>query len=279
MDGDFVKNVLQNVSLDTNIAVNFYLPTSEAILSVKDARGTELLNTENTVTIQGTTYYVITTEQAPKDAYRESTLTVTLESGRAYQLDASILRYAKNLFAITRDDAYIKDAQALVRYILNYIRECALAYGGATAEELTEYQMNLTIDKTLRETIYENPMPKGIDSFCLDLQTTTGMVFQVEADFVGSVAVSLYDRTLTEVYTADTPMEERYLILDNIAAYQLRTDITLTVTDSEGNTERALFNLATYVKSIGSDALYAVYAYSIEAASYHKNYPTVQVVK
>ena len=279
-DKEFVKNVLQNVSLDTSIAVNFFFREDTAPLSVQDESGKELLNRERTARIGDATYYVVSVRVAPKDAYRPTTIKATLASGLSCTLDASISRYARKLLSLENEDAYIQDAKTLMRYSLNYIRETALAYGGASEDMLKAFETDITVDKTLHETIYKNEDVTGIDAFCLDLCDIVGMVWKVKAGFVGTVDITMGERTLSATYTADSPCgEAEYLILGEIEAYVLREDIQVRVSAQDGTTSAYTFNLATYVKSVGTDALYAVYAYATEATSYHAKYPNAKLAK
>ena len=278
IDADFGKNILQNVSLDTDICVNFYFPTFSAPISVKDQDGNELLSIDKTVSVGGTQYYVASVQVAPKDAYRTYTVTATPESGRAYTLDASILRYANQLFALESEADYIADAKTLVRYILNYIRECALAYGGASEEQLQAFVTGVNVEKVLGESVYTNGDTVGIDSFCLDLSDTVGMVFKVEEGYVGTITVAMSGmEAVTKVYTEQAPAgEDEYIILEDIAAYALRRDITVTV---DGATAPYIFNLATYVNATNTNPIWAVYAYAREASAYNTKYPSLQVVE
>ena len=276
----FVNNILQNISLDTSINVNFYFPKDNAPLSVQDREGNELLNTENIVNINGAEYYVACVKVAPKDAYRSGMIEATLANGYVQTLDASVLHYANHLFSLEDSSEYIKDAKALVRYILNYICEAALAYGGATESELYAFITDIVIDKTLNETIYEIDDAMGIEAFCLDLQSVVGMVFKVEKDFSGSITVTMNGKSDTYIYDAATPVgEEEYIVIENIPAYALRSDITVSVTNANGECATYLFNLATYTNKIGTDVLYAVYAYAHEASVFHAKYPTASTVK
>ncbi len=68
-------------------------------------------------------------------------------------------------------------------------------------------------------------------------------------------------------------------MIENIPAYALRSDISVSVTNADGESQTCLFNLATYTKAIGTDALYAVYAYAREASIFNTKYPTASTVK
>ncbi|MBR2612404.1 MAG: hypothetical protein IKC72_04970 [Clostridia bacterium] len=279
-DADFVKNILQNISLDSNICVNFYFPKSNAPLSVKDWEGNEILDTENIIVIDETEYYNACVKVAPKDAYRSGAIEATLANGYVQTLDASVLHYANHLFSLDDTSEYIKDAKALVRYILNYIREAALAYGGATESELYAFMTDIVIDKTLNETIHVNDNVIGIESFCLDLQSVVGMVFKVKKDFTGSITITMNGKSDTYIYDVATPAgDEEYIVIENIPAYALRSDITVLVTKTTGESATYTFNLATYTNTIGTDVLYAVYAYAREASVFHAKYPTASTVK
>ena len=112
---------------------------------------------------------------------------------------------------------------------------------------LKAFQTDVTIEKTLYETIYENDDVVGIEAFCLDLCDTVGMVWKVKKGFVGTIDITMGNKALSETYTADAPArEDESLILNEIAAYELRTDIKVCVTDAEGNISTCTFNLCAH---------------------------------
>ena len=280
-DADYLSRVMQNVSLETSICVNFYLPTDTALKAVMNENGVDILKRDRIQAIGDKTYYAVTTTTAPKDAYKPTTLTVIPEIGRAYVLDASILHYAEHLLALEPTSSYILDSQQLAKYILNYIREAALALGDATEESVKAFETDIRIDKTLHEQICTDLDFLGVDGFCLDLDNYIGIVIKVENGFVGTVSASLEGVSTREVtFTEDTPADEQsLLVIENIPAHALRRTVTITVTDETGTTSTHVCNVATYVKNIGSELLYATYAYSVEAGAYVAKYPTPDTAK
>lgn len=280
-DADYLAQIMQNVSLQTSIAVNFYLPVDIELKSVTNEKGDNLLDRENTLNIEGKEYYVVTNKTAPKDAYKTQTLTVTPEIGRAYVLDSSALHYAKNLLSLTPTTDYISDSQELIKYILNYIREAALALDDATEQDLCDFETDVLVGTELKEEIFIDLEFEGLEGFCLDLEDHIGIVIKVEQGFVGTVSASLegFEET-TLTFSEDHPADnEAYLVIRDLPVHALRRTVTIELTDASGSTSTYLCNVATYVKAIGSDLLYATYAYSVKAHDYVVKYPAVEAIK
>lgn len=279
----YLSTIYQNVSLDSNINANTYIPVWDYITSAKLVDSdVELLNRENIVNIAKGQYYQITLSEAPKDAWDTQTLELTFKNGNTVTFEVSLGRYAQRLLSLQSEDAYTVDSQEMMRYVLKYIKEVAVAFGGADAEDIFSGIEGIDVNVDLPFEEATDLSTAGIRDYVtaatLDLESYPGFAFAIAKDFVGTVRAQLGHYASDEkTFTADAPATgEEVLLLQNIPAYALRGTITITVTTAEGETKSAEFNLATYANYF-ADKPYAkaVYAYSVKASEYLRKHPEV----
>ena len=270
------------MTLDTNVVGNLYIPTDVAVTSAI-WNGTNILDTENVLTINGKDYYVLTVEIAPKYGNLAATITVNLENGLAVDFAFSVERYAKALFALDGSaNEYVKDSQTMMKYVLTYIKEVAVKFGGADEATLfagIDYAVDTKIEVT-EEAKDTSAIKDYVTHAALNLDAYAGFAFKVAKDFVGTIRLEMRGvPTIEKTYTAEAPAgEDEVIVLENVPAYLFRGDVTITVTTADA-TATAQFNLATYMKNNGEAYTVALYAYSTEAAKYNAKYPTVNTVK
>jgi hypothetical protein len=197
----------------------------------------------------------------------------------------SVENYAKALFALDGTaNAYVADSQRMMKYVLTYIKEVAVAFGSADAATIFQgldiaVDTNVTVQEAVKDTTAINTY---VTHAALDLDAYAGFAFKVANTFVGTVRVEMAGVEAVEVTykAAGKETDVRVLVLENVPAYLFRGDVTITVTPAEGEAVSAQFNLATYVNA-NAEATYAkaLYAYTVEAQAYNTKYPTVNTVK
>ena len=193
----------------------------------------------------------------------------------------SVARYAKALQSVQAEEgSYVADAQNLMKYILTYIKEVAVKYGGADEEtifaELGDFSVDT--DVTMTETVYDlSAINTYVTHAALDLDAYAGFAFKVAQGFVGTVKLELAGIPAAEyVYTEEAPAgATEIIVLENVPVHIFRGDVVITVTTAEGETVQASFNLATYAATYDEAYVKALYAYSIAAKEYNAKYPTV----
>ena len=193
----------------------------------------------------------------------------------------SVARYAKALQIVQAEEgSYVADAQNLMKYILTYIKEVAVKYGGADEEtifaELGDFSVDT--DVTMTETVYDlSAINTYVTHAALDLDAYAGFAFKVAQGFVGTVKLELAGIPAAEyVYTEEAPAgATEIIVLENVPVHIFRGDVVITVTTAEGETVQASFNLATYAVTYDEAYVKALYAYSIAAKEYNAKYPTV----
>ena len=283
----YEKTLYTNVTLDTALDLNLYIPVDATISSVS-ANGEELLDTTKLQTIGEKEYYVVTVSDAPKNAYKNVEILITTTSGRVYKLAHSLVNYAENLFAIDEskvtNKAYLADSKDMMLYVLNYAKEVITKYGDASAD-LTKINALLDgfaltdADKTL-ENVKENlPTLTGV-SGAFDLDSKVGLALGIANTFTGKVTVTVGDTTVNGEYTGDATANGDIvdaLVVPNILAYQLYAmDITVTVVGENAGTAvntTFTYNLATYVSSgVSGNVGTALYAYAKAAKTYGAKY-------
>ena len=286
---EYTKQIHQSVAIDSSVNVVFFVPKNNA-LSGAYLNGENILDVNDYRMINGQNCYVLRVGVAPKDAYTDQQLVLSFgSSSETVTLDASLMHYAKKLFALTEEGAnaaYFADSKSLMRYVLYYVRTAAKSLGDATDADLAAidaYLEGFTLtasDKTISESIYETTAAAGsVDAATLDLQSKVGMVFRVAEGFVGTITASMPGiKDEVHTYTEDTPApKDEYIILEHIPAHKLCSDVTLTITPSGADTIVLSYNLATYVNGVKTDISYAVYAYAKAAQTYREKYPTASV--
>ena len=274
----------QNMTLDTNVVGNLYIPVDAAkVLSVTYG-GNNIFDETAIEIINGKEYYVITVEVAPKYGNLTATVTVSLEGGNTVDFAFSVANYAKALLALDgTNNAYVADSQTMMKYVLAYIKEVAVAFGGADANLFADLgDIAVDINKTVTEEVKNTAaINTYVTHAALDLDAYAGFAFKVAAGFVGTVRVEMAGvEAVEKTYTAEAPAGEmEVLVLENVPAYLFRGDVTITATPAEGEAVTAQFNLATYVTANADEAYAkALYAYTVEAAAYNTKYPTVNTV-
>ena len=283
----YEKTLYTNVTLDTALDLNLYIPVDATISSVQ-ANGEELLDTTKLQTIGEKEYYIITISDAPKNAHKNVEILITTTSGRVYKLAHSLVNYAETLFAINEskvtNKAYLADSKDMMLYVLNYAKEVITKYGDASAD-LTKINALLDgfaltdADKTL-ENVKENlPTLTGV-SGAFDLDSKVGFALGIANTFTGKVTVTVGDTTVNGEYTGDATANGDIvdaLVIPNILAYQLYAmDITITVVGENAGTAvntTFTYNLATYVSSgVSGNVGTALYAYAKAAKTYGAKY-------
>ena len=278
----YKAQAFQNMTLDTNVVGNLYIPVDEAVASVM-LGGDNILDKTAIRRIGGKDYYVLTFGVAPKYGNRSLTLIVNLERGVAVEFPMSVENYAKALFALDgTTNEYVADSQRMMKYVLTYIKEVAVAFGGADAATVFA-DMDIAVDTNvaLKETVKDTTaINTYITHAALDLDAYAGFAFKVAVGFVGTVRVEMAGvDTVEKTYTAETPAgATEVLVLENVPAYLFRSDVTITVTPAEGEAVVAQFNLATYASGNADAYIKALYAYTVEAEAYNTKYPTVNTV-
>ena len=281
IDG-YKAQAFQNVTLDTNVVGNLYIPTDAAIVLSATFQGNNIFDATAIETIGGKDYYVLTVEVAPKYGNRTATVTVNLEGGISVDFAFSVANYAKALFALNgENNAYVADSQVMMKYVMNYIKEVAVKFGGADNTIFNEFDLTVDTNKTVTEEVKSTgAISTYVTDAALNLNAYAGFAFKVAAGFVGTVRVEMRGTAPVEkTYTAEAPAgENEVLVLENVPAYLFRGDITITATPAEGEAVSVQFNLATYLAANNEAYVKALYAYSVEAATYNAKYPTVGTV-
>ena len=286
---NFTSALLQSVAIDTSVNVLIYIPVSNSIEGIY-LDETNLYNPNDTKVVAGNDYAVVRVGIPPKEAYRAHTVTIRFyATDVTIPLDASLLSYAKKLASVSdtpSSGTYYRDSNALMRYVLYYVKTASTTIGSATSSDLAELDSLLgsfaltASDKTITETVYSTSSVSGkLTAATLNLDTKVGMVFEVAKGFVGTVRVDMpHSTSIVKTYTTSSPAgSEEYIVLANIPAYALRENVTVTITPSSGSVTTFTFNLATYVNGTKSTISYAVYAYAKAASTYHAKYPTASV--
>jgi hypothetical protein len=267
------------MSLDTNAVVNLYVPAG-SIESAKVGE-TEILNKEKYEIINGQAYYVLSVGVAPKQGDKSVTVTVTLADGSSVDFEVSVARYATQLLGLEAEEgSYVADAKNLMKYILTYIKEVAVKYGGADEETIFAELGDFTVDTDVEitESVQDTTAIKPyVTHAALDLDAYAGFAFKVAENFVGTVKLELAGVPAVEkTYTAEAPAgANEVIVLENVPAHIFRGDVVITVTPAEGAAVQASFNLATYAATYDEAYVKALYAYSIAAKEYNAKYPTV----
>ena len=287
---NFKTYALQNMTMDTNVVANLYIPQNSGIVSAKIGE-TEIFDANKIETIGDVNYYVLSFGVAPKYGDRSATITVTLGDGQTVDFEMSVARYAKQLLAIEAEEGtYVADAKQLMKYILTYIKEVALKYGGADEETIFADLGDITVDTNVEitEPVHDTSAIKTyVTHAALNLDAYAGFAFKVAEGFVGTVKVELAGVDPVEkTYTAETPAGElEVIVLENVPVHIFRGDVVITVTlpaeseEAEPVVVSASFNLATYAATYDEAYVKALYAYSIAAKEFNKKYPTVGTAK
>ena len=281
---EFKAMAYQNMTLDTNVVTNLYLPTSmEKLIKSITCDGTNLLDKEALLTIGGVDYYVITMETAPKYGDKAAKLVVNFYNGQSVEFTMSVANYAQALFALDgKDNQYIADSQTMMKYVLTYIKEVAVKFGGADESTIfrgIDYKIETKteIKELAQDTSAINTY---VTHAALNLDAYAGFAFKVAAGFTGTIRVEMKGvDAIEKTYSAEAPAgENEVIVLENVPAYLFRGDVTITVTPAEGDVVSAAFNLATYMKENSEAYTMALYAYSVVAEDYNTKYPTVKTV-
>lgn len=281
---DFKSSVYVNISMDTNVVINFYVPAVSALSAVLFGEK-DLLDTKRIETIDGKKFYVISLESAPKLGDKELTLCVRMKDGTALDFTLSVARYAEKLFALeAKEGTYLSDAQNLMKYILTYIKEVAVKYGDADEKQIFASLGDFSIDTDVKitEPVYNTDSIKSyVTHAALDLDAYAGFAFKVAEGFVGTVELELSGvSAVSKTYTKDAPaVAGSTVVLENVPVHIFRGDVVITVTTATGEVVKASFNLATYAAAYPEAYVKALYAYSIAAKAYNAKYPTVSTVK
>lgn len=251
---------LRNVNLDTSIHFNLYIP---AVYSVVGA-------TETTV-IDGSEYYVLTYETAPKDALLDRVVSLTV-NGLAFTYNASVLNYVRALLKSDATDAYGAASQSMAKYVLYYVRCAAVsAYGDGADTTVADAVLGdfaLTEEDGRIEGAHSVSSISGIVGATLDLDSEFGFVFAVEAGYRGTLSVSFDGKTTVYDYTETAAAAETYIVLGDIAAHDFTDDVVIV----NGEGQILTYNLATYVQNTQTAIGYAVYAYAKQAKIYCEAY-------
>lgn len=287
---DYAKLIRQSVAIDSSVNVLFFVPKNN-MLTGAYLNGENILDPNDYRVIDGQTCYVIRISVAPKDAYLSHEIELTFRAtSETVTMDASLMHYAQKLYALKEEGEltdYYADSKALMQYVLYYVRTAAKKLGGVSNASLAEIDGLLgsfalsSQDKILNETIHKTTSAAGaLDAATLDLESKVGMVFKVTEGFVGTISVSMTGmKSEVRSYSADAPAEKNeYLILKNIPAHLLCSDVTVSITPASGTASTLYFNLATYVNGVKTDIAYAVYAYAKQASDYRVKYPTAFVL-
>ncbi len=259
------QSFYRNVNIDVDINFNLYVPVNYSILWMSGAQqnGTQMIGDAE--------YYVLTVKQAPKDAYKS----VAINFGANVSYAADVTSYAGALLRLTSNTEYVTDSQAMVKYILYYIKTTALdADFEADVSALTDLLGDFVLteeDKALTEdTVDASKLNTVFAESYLDLKSQVGIVFKVNPDFVGKITVTMEGiEPIVREYT-EAAGEDKYIIIGNIPVFKFRNTITVFV----GDEEVASYNLATYVQNKQTDVAYAAYAYSKAASAYHAKHST-----
>ena len=280
---EFMSMAYQNMTLDTNVVANLYLPVSlNRLIQSVTCGEASVLNREETRTIGGQEYFVIVLETAPKYGNQTTTIVVRFYNGETVEFQMSVANYAKALFALNgENNAYVADSQVMMKYVMNYIKEVAVKFGGADNTIFNEFDLTVDTNKTVTEEVKNTgAISAYVTDAALNLNAYAGFAFKVAAGFVGTVRVEMRGTAPVEkTYTQEAPAgENEILVLENVPAYLFRGDITITATPVEGEAVSVQFNLATYLAANNEAYVKALYAYSVEAATYNAKYPTVGTV-
>ncbi|MBR2612571.1 MAG: hypothetical protein IKC72_05825 [Clostridia bacterium] len=287
---EYKDSLFQSVAIDTSVNVLLYLPKSISVEGVY-LDDVNLLNPTAAKVINGDDYFVVRVAIPPKEAYQEHSVILRFKSSDlTITLDASLLHYATKLSSVedtSKTGTYYKDSQALMKYVLYYIRTAATSIGTASASDLASLDALLgdftlsASDKVLTESVYTTTSVTGkLTAATLNLDSKVGMVFQVAEGFIGTIRVDMPNvPSVVRTYTTEEPATSTsFIVLANIPAYALREDVTVTITPSSGSASVFTYNLATYVNGTKTDISYAVYAYAKAASNYRDAYPTASVL-
>ncbi len=108
--------------------------------------GADILDKNAIRTIGEKDYYVLTFDVAPKYGNKTCTLTVKLRGDKSVDFPMSAGNYAKALFALNgENNEYVADSQRMMKYVLTYIKEVAVRFGGANADEIFQ-GMDIAVD-------------------------------------------------------------------------------------------------------------------------------------
>lgn len=127
------SKVLGNLTLYSDITFNLYFLKDGKISGITyDGKTTEF-GSDCEVEIDGKTYYAYSiSNMAPKDLYSSFTLDVVLEGeSGVYRVKTSLAKYASSVLRGAADTEEGNAAKKLVLSLLDYVRETAVAFGGA----------------------------------------------------------------------------------------------------------------------------------------------------
>lgn len=280
----FKNQVFQNMTLDTNVVLNLYIPAQENVYEVVLDGNQYLLDKNNKMTIGGKEYYVLSIEKAPKYGNAQANVVVYFENGDNVALPISVAYYAKALFALDgTNNAYVADSQAMMKYVLTYIREVAAAMLGTDEEtifaDLGDYYADINLPVT-EEVKDATAIKTYVTDAALNLDAYAGFAFKVAAGFVGTIRVELPGVPAVEKTYEEAAGENEVIVLADVPAYLFRGTVTITVTPAEGEVAVGEFNLATYVNALENKFQFvrAFYSYTVEAANYKTKYPNINTV-
>ena len=267
-----------SISLEGDVAVNFYMELSPEVLThdgaymqftvpntSKEYRDQKVCVKDLTPEeLNGKTYYVFKCKIAAKDMQSEISAQLLDGDKASTVYKYSVKEYADYLLEHTDDDAEYAKAADLVRKMLNYGSYAANYFSDAEALEA------LAVDIP-EKTYAETALPDGVtfDGATLSLksQTTLSLYFVSEQDITLSIDGADYE--------LDHKGKEYVIRIRNISAAELNNDFTVTV----NGTGSVTYSPMTYCyKAANSQAadnklkntVKALYQYWLEADKYFK---------
>ncbi len=283
-DGVGARLLGHSISLDGDIAVNFYMELAPEIAQSKTAymqftvpnTSTEYRDqkvyVEDLTPIEGG-YYVFKCRVAAKDMNSEITAQIQGVDKESTPYTYSVKEYADYLIEHKNDNAAYAKAAPLVEKMLQYGAYAKAYFDNATLDDLGEVEIDnsfATYESTLTEDIFSGA------TLSLKSQTSLSLYFTSEDD----LTFSCVDKEGNEC-VVDTAKNGSYQVarIRNIAAKELQDNFTLTVKSGEtvlGTITYSPMNYCYKALSGGTtdakliNAVKALVQYSQEANEYFK---------
>lgn len=234
----FAEISSHTLSLTGNIAINYYMRLSPAVLAdptaymhftMANGQTHKIPVTEGMETVQnGTTYYVFTCEVGAKEM-TDNVLAQFFYAGGATEIDTySVKAYANRLLSISRDEKLLGLITAMLRY-------------GATSQLQFGYHTDALADSGLAPVDYSKipvdvpatTRPVGTESVkyagaTLILNSETTLRFYFETSLPADTFTVTYEGQPLAVQTLD---QRFYVDIKDIAAPYLDEDFTVTLND------------------------------------------------
>lgn len=260
-----------SASLDTDFAINLYIPATYESYVTSILNGADTLSTVK-VNVDGTDYLKATVYMASYEADEDVVFTLNVsESGYngVATVTQSIASYAKAVKDDTASDA--ADIK-LMNYMVAYAAAALDYFCGEESENLNALVEDVE-DYAVGAALDTSALSAAFAGATVDLGKDLCCVLRVNDNFVGTVNV--IGREF--VINADS---DREIVLNGLSISDFANDLAITATDADGNeVVNAAYNLSTYVQyhtanaavsdsAEALDLIVAFYNYVMAAAEY-----------